>query len=40
MDTVSGFFNNLTNYKPREYIIENMSIEKCENKFIEVVNKI
>ena len=34
------FFNNLTNYKPREYIIENMSIEKCENKFIEVVNKI
>ena len=38
--TFNIFFNNLTNYKPREYIIENISIEKCENKFIEVINKI
>jgi len=34
------FINNLINYKPREYILENISIEKCGNKFIEVVNKI
>jgi hypothetical protein len=34
------FMNNLVNYKPREYILENISIEKCENKFIELINKI
>jgi glycosyltransferase involved in cell wall biosynthesis len=34
------FINNLSNYKPREYILENLSIEVCNKKFIEVVNKI
>jgi hypothetical protein len=34
------FIRNLDNYKPREYIIENLSMEQCEKKFIEVINKI
>jgi glycosyltransferase involved in cell wall biosynthesis len=34
------FINNLSNYKPRKYILENLSIEICNKKFIEVVNKI
>jgi hypothetical protein len=38
--TYDKFINNLNNYKPREYILENISIEKCGNKFIEIVNKI
>jgi hypothetical protein len=34
------FMNDLNNYKPREYILENLSIEKCNEKFIQLVNKI
>lgn len=34
------FINNLNSYKPREYILENLSIEICNKKFIEIVNKI
>ena len=34
------FILNLNNYKPREYILENLSIEKCNEKFIQLVNKI
>jgi len=34
------FINNLNNYKPREYILENLSIEKCNEKLIELINKI
>ena len=34
------FINNLNNYKPREYILENLSIDKCNEKFIELVKKI
>jgi hypothetical protein len=34
------FMNSLNNYKPREYILENMSIEKCEKIFVDLVNKI
>jgi len=32
------FIDNLQNYKPREYILENLSIEKCSEKFINIVN--
>lgn len=32
------FIENLNNYKPREFIIHNLSIEACENKLIEVIN--
>lgn len=38
--TFDKFITNLKNYKPREYILENLSIEKCEKKFIDVINKI
>ena len=34
------FINNLENYKPREYILENLSIEKCSDKFINNINNI
>jgi hypothetical protein len=37
---VEKFIKNLTNYKPREYILENISFEKCEEKFINIVNNI
>ena len=37
-------FNNLIkklhDYKPRDFILENLSIEKCSSKFIDVVNEI
>ena len=36
--TFEKFIKNLTNYKPREYILENISFEKCEEKFINIVN--
>ena len=36
----SKFMNDLNNYRPREYILENLSIEKCNEKFIQLVNKI
>jgi len=31
---------NLDTYKPREFILENLSIEKCSAKFIDLVNSI
>ena len=34
------FLSKLDGYKPREYILENMSFEKCEETFIENVNNI
>jgi len=34
------FISNLQNYRPREYILENLSIEQCEKKFIDIINKI
>lgn len=39
-DTFNKFIDNLQNYKPREYILENLSIEKCSEKFINIVNNI
>jgi hypothetical protein len=38
--TFNKFINNLNNYNPREYILENLSIEVCNKRFIEVANKI
>lgn len=32
------FIKNLENYRPREYILENLSIVKCEEKFEKLVN--
>lgn len=31
---------NIDTYKPRDFILDNLSIEKCSQKFIELVNKI
>jgi hypothetical protein len=39
-ETFDKFINKLSEYKPREYIEENMSIEKCRDKFIELYNNI
>lgn len=32
------FIENLPNYKPRDYILENISIEKCEQKCIDLIH--
>lgn len=35
----SKFISKLNDYKPRDYILENLSIDKCEKKFIEVIKQ-
>lgn len=35
-----SFVSKLDQYKPRDFIIENLSIAKCEDKLLEVINKI
>ena len=35
--TFNKFINNLDTYKPREYILENISIEKCEEKLLSLL---
>jgi hypothetical protein len=37
-EVYNKFINNLGKYKPREYILENLSIDVCENKLIELIN--
>ena len=32
------FISKLETYKPREYIVENLSITKCEEKFVKLIN--
>jgi hypothetical protein len=32
------FINNIENYNPRKFIVDNLSIEMCENKLIETIN--
>jgi hypothetical protein len=34
------FINNIEHYKPREFILENLSMEICEKKLIETINDI
>jgi len=34
------FISKLNQYKPREYITENLSFDKCKSKLIEIINKI
>jgi hypothetical protein len=34
------FINNIGKYKPRDFIIENLSIEVCENRWIEFIKNI
>jgi hypothetical protein len=39
-DKFQLFVSKLDQYKPRDFIFENLSIEKCEDKLFEVINKI
>jgi hypothetical protein len=32
------FINKLDTYKPREYILENLSVEKCSNNLNNIIN--
>jgi glycosyltransferase involved in cell wall biosynthesis len=38
--TFDKFIDEINTYKPREYILENLSIEICNKKFVDIVNKI
>lgn len=37
-DTFKTFISKLCSYKPREYILENLSIDVCEQKLITMIN--
>lgn len=39
-EKLNKLIQNINSYKPREYILENLSIEKCSEKFINLVNNI
>jgi hypothetical protein len=39
-DKFKLFLSKLDQYRPRDFIVENLSIEKCEDKFVELINKI
>jgi glycosyltransferase involved in cell wall biosynthesis len=39
-DKYNLFISKLNTYKPREYILENLSMEICEKKFIELIKNI
>jgi len=39
-DKFQIFMDNLTSYKPREYILENLSMNVCENKLINIIQNI
>ena len=39
-DKFNLFLSKLETYKPREYILENLSMEVCEKKLIEIINNI
>lgn len=38
--TYDRFINNLHNYKPREYILENLSRDKCQELFVNEIKKL
>jgi hypothetical protein len=38
--TFDTFISKINNYKPREYILENLSIDVCEKKFIDMLKNI
>ena len=33
------FISKLDSYKPRDYIIENLSVKKCSERFLDLINK-
>lgn len=34
------FINNIEKYKPREFILNNLSVEKCKNRMLEIIENI
>jgi hypothetical protein len=40
IDKYNLFISKIDNYKPREFILNNLSIDICENKLIEQINNI
>lgn len=39
-DIFNKFLNNLNNYKPRDFILENLSMDVCEKKLIDCIKSI
>jgi hypothetical protein len=39
-NTYNKFMKNIEYYEPREFILENLSMEVCENKLMETINNI
>tara|TARA_Y100000389_G_C17450622_1_gene514532 strand:- start:1681 stop:2547 length:867 start_codon:yes stop_codon:yes gene_type:complete len=39
-DKFNEFISKLDTYKPREYVLENLSVEKCAEKWNEMINKL
>lgn len=38
--TYNKFIENLPNYRPREFVLENLSVEVCQNKFIDLIKNL
>ena len=38
IDKLNLLKNNITTYKPREFILNNLSIEKCQNQFLKLIH--
>ena len=38
--TFEKFISNINNYNPREYILQNLSVDKCEKKLIKLIETI
>jgi glycosyltransferase involved in cell wall biosynthesis len=39
-ETFNNFLSKIDTYKPREYILENLSIDVCEKNLLDVIKKI
>jgi hypothetical protein len=39
-DTYNKFVANLPNYRPREFILEKLSVEVCQQKFIDLIHNL
>jgi hypothetical protein len=37
--TFNLFISKLETYKPRDYILDNLTMEKCEEKLIDIIKK-
>ena len=38
--TFNTFINKIEEYEPRKYILENLSLEKCRDNFIKIIDEI